>query len=77
MRTFDDETGRTWQAAVLEASYGVQVLLFSPLEGSEMQIVYLESQNALDAGQELEALTDDDLRSRLADSEDWEQMLQF
>jgi len=77
MRSFEDDQGHVWQAAVMEASYGVEILLFSPMEGSEMRIVYLEAQNSIDAGRELEALTDDDLRRRLDAAEDWQNMLQF
>lgn len=77
MRSFEDDQGIVWQAAVMEASYGVEILLFSPMEGNEMRIVYLEAQNSIDAGRELEALTDDELRRRLEVAEDWQNMLQF
>lgn len=77
MRSFEDDHGTVWQAAVMEASYGVEILLFSPMAGDEMRIVYLEAQNSIDAGRELEALSDDDLRRRLEVAEDWQTMLQF
>lgn len=46
VRTFDDRDGQRWQAAVLDASYGVILLVFSPLQGegirrSQLQVVNL------------------------------------
>lgn len=46
MRTFADSDGQRWQVAVLDASYGVILLVFSPLQGegirrSQLQVVNL------------------------------------
>lgn len=71
MRTFCDEAGRVWLAAVGRASYGVQVLIFSRRDGPEIRQCSMTANSPLDAESELSALRDDELRDRLVRSEEW------
>ena len=43
MRTFDDAQGRSWQAALMDASYGGVVLVFGRIGGSEVLQKNLEA----------------------------------
>lgn len=72
MRTFRDRNGRRWQVAVGRESYGVRVLLFTPLGASGVRKLPLESRNSLDAGVELAALSVATLRDRLERSVPWD-----
>lgn len=71
MRTFDDAAGRRWDAVLGKASYGTLVVLFTPRDGGEPRTSILQSETALEAERELGALSDDDLRDRLAGSAPW------
>ncbi len=72
MRSFDDPLGQRWQAALLEASYGDFVLVFSPLQGSETRQKPLHADNLAEATAALAALDDDGLRALLAEAGPWD-----
>lgn len=71
MRIFQDEQGRTWDVTLGRESWGTLVLLFALREGSEVRKTVLASETALDAQGELDALTEEELRARLAASQPW------
>lgn len=71
MRTFLDALGREWDAIVGKESWGTLVLLFTPRDGGEVRRTVLASETAFDATEELERLTDDELRALLADAQPW------
>jgi hypothetical protein len=72
LRNFEDELGRGWSVSVGRESWGSQLLLFSPRDGQEgVRKSALSAGTPLEAAQELEALSLDQLRSRLAQAEPW------
>lgn len=71
MRTFTDDAGRRWQVVLGKESWGTLVLLFSPAAGGDARTSILAAETAFAASAELDALTDDELRSRLRDSRPW------
>ncbi|MCK8515500.1 hypothetical protein M0534_04015 [Methylonatrum kenyense] len=73
MRVFVDEQGRSWTASVGRESYGMLVVLLVPDGGSEVRKAMLAAETRLDAQQELQALSEGDLRDRLQVSVPWEQ----
>ncbi len=72
MRTFDDSLGARWQAALLDASYGNILLVFSPLHGGEVRKQMMDAENMLEAAAQLAAMDDAGLREMLADADPWE-----
>lgn len=73
MRTFDDGQGQHWQAALLEASYGHIMLLFSPLAGGgEVRQKLLDADHLAEAEQWLPTLDDEALRALLAQASPWD-----
>ena len=72
MRIFSDRQGRRWQVAVGKQSYGVRLLLFTPMRGRGVHQALLDSRNSLDANAELAALSDAQLRDQLARSVPWD-----
>lgn len=72
MRTFDDDHGQRWQAALLEASYGDFVLVFSPLQGGENRQCALHADHLAQAEALLAALDDEALRARLGEASPWD-----
>jgi hypothetical protein len=72
MRTFDDEHGRPWQAALLNASYGNIVLVFSPLAGDDIRQQLLAAENLAEGEAQLTALDDAGLRAMLAEATPWD-----
>lgn len=72
MRSFHDATGRPWQAALLDASYGRLLLVFSAMRGSETRCRDAEGDNRAQAEALLAALDDAGLRDLLAASEPWD-----
>lgn len=72
MRTFEDPQGQSWQAGLLEASYGDILLIFSPLSGGEVRQRLLASDNMLDAEAEVTALGEDGLLDLLAEAKPWD-----
>lgn len=72
MRTFDDPQGQRWQAALLEASYGHIMLLFNPLEGSDVRQKLLDADHLAEAEQWLPTVDDKALRELLAQASPWD-----
>ena len=52
-------------------SWGTFVLLFTPSRGGDTRKSVLASETALAAETELDAMSDDELRARLAESSPW------
>jgi hypothetical protein len=71
MRAFTDDTGRSWQVALGKESWGTLVLLFSPESGGDARTSVLNAETTFAANAELDALDDEQLRSRLRDSRPW------
>ena len=71
MRTFTDESGARWEVFLGKASWGTLILLFSPIGGGGTRASILHAETTFAANAELDALTDDDLRVRLRDSQPW------
>lgn len=65
MRTFDDEKGGHWQAAVLDASHGNAILVFSQIGGSGVLKSDLYAANLAEALQVVTAMDEAELRSAL------------
>lgn len=72
MRTFEDGHGQRWQAALLHASYGNVMLVFSPLEGSDVRQLLLDAENLRQAEADLQAMGDATLRTLLDQADDWQ-----
>ena len=71
MRSFDDEHGGHWQAALLEASFGNVMLIFSRIGGEGVLQKTLDTANYHEAEQWLAGSDDATLRTRLAQAEPW------
>jgi hypothetical protein len=71
MRSFDDEHGSHWQAALLEASFGNVLLIFSRIGGEGVLHKTLETANFREAEQWLADSDDASLRASLAEAEPW------
>ena len=71
MRTLDDEHGGHWQAALLEASFGNVLLIFSRIGGEGVLHKTLETANFREAEQWLADSDDASLRASLAEAEPW------
>jgi hypothetical protein len=72
MRTFEDATGRAWDAAVTDESYGTQRLVFSVRGARELRSQALTFSTRFEAEQWLLAQDEGDLRRMLADAPAWE-----
>lgn len=72
MRTFDDNQGNHWQAALLDASYGNIVLVLSPLHGSDIRQLLLEAENLAEGEAQLAALDEAGLRGMLDKADPWD-----
>lgn len=72
MRIVQDAEGRSWDVMVGRGSWGSLVLLFSLRGANENRTAELASETVRQAEQELAALSDDEVRARLADSKPWE-----
>jgi hypothetical protein len=68
MRVIEDAEGRSWDVVVGRGSWGSLVILFSLRGPNENRTSDLASETVRQAEQELAALTDDELRERLAGS---------
>ena len=68
MRSFQDEQGRHWQAAVLDASWGNAVLVFSRLGATEVLKAELHAANLAQAEQMLAGMDEAALRSALTEA---------
>ena len=71
MRSFTDDAGARWEVFLGKASWGTLILLFSPVGGGATRASILHAETAFAANAELDALSDDDLRVRLRDSQPW------
>lgn len=71
MRTFEDEQGQRWQAAILNASYGSTVLLFSPVHGDGIRQQVLAAETLAEAEQQLYALDEAALCELLETAAEW------
>lgn len=71
MRSFVDPRGTTWQAALLDASYGNVLIIFSPLQGSDVRQHLMDADNLAQAEGQLAGLTDHDLQGLLDNAEPW------
>lgn len=71
MRSFDDDQGRPWQAALLEASFGNVLIVFSRIGGEGVLHKTLDTANYREAEQWLAAIDDMRLRSMLAEAQPW------
>jgi hypothetical protein len=72
MRVFEDAGGHVWDVMVGRGSWGSLVILFSLRGDNENRTADLTAETARQAEQELAALSDDELRERLAGSKPWE-----
>lgn len=72
MRSFEDSQGQTWQAALLDASYGVVLLIFSPMHAGELRRYAMPSENLAHAQSELAAMELEVLQQLLVDAEPWD-----
>lgn len=71
MRSFDDEQGRHWQAALMEASFGNVLLVFSRIGAEGILHTPLVSDNFHEAEQLLAGFDDGRLRLLLAEAKPW------
>ena len=72
VRTFDDSDGQRWQAAVLDASYGVILLVFSPLHGDAIRRGQLQVVNLAEGLDWIAAADEDALREQLGAADLWD-----
>lgn len=68
MRSFQDGQGKPWQAAILDASWGNAVLVFTPLGSSEVLKCELHAANLAEAEQMLADMDEAALRAALAEA---------
>lgn len=71
MRSFDDDQGSHWQAALLEASFGNVLIVFSRIGGEGVLHKTLDTANYREAEQWLAAADETRLRSMLAEAQPW------
>lgn len=72
MRTFEDATGRRWQAALMDASYGSVVLVFSPLTGDGIRQMLMPAENLAVAQEQMAGFDTARLRDLLAEADPWD-----
>ncbi|MGH8214269.1 MAG: hypothetical protein ACREPZ_01020 [Rhodanobacteraceae bacterium] len=68
MRSFDDERGGHWQAALLEASFGNVLLVFSRIGAQGVLQTALDAANFHEADGWLAEVDEDRLRSMLTEA---------
>jgi hypothetical protein len=66
VRTITDKSGRVWDVAVVAASYGTHYLVFAARGEHDIRQVPMTASTQFDAEQELAALTEEGLHTRLA-----------
>ena len=71
MRTLHDAQGQRWQAALLEASYGQVLLVFSPAQGSGFRQHLMQAEYLAEAQAQLDAADDATLAQWLAEAAPW------
>lgn len=72
MREFVDVEGRIWDAVVGKESWGTLVIVFSPRDGGAARKSILRAETSFDAERELAAMTEEELRDRLAVAQLWD-----
>lgn len=71
MRSFEDDQGDPWQAALLNGSYGTVSLVFTELRGQRILMGELHVSNFAEAEQQLAAMDTMALREALTTAEPW------
>jgi len=71
MRSFDDERGGHWQAALLEASFGNVMLIFSRIGGEGVLQKMLDTANYREAEQWLAGSDEAALCAMLGEAKPW------
>lgn len=71
MRSFDDARGDHWQAALMEASFGNTLMIFSRIGGDGVLQKPLDSANYHEAEQWLAGADQAQLRALLAEAKPW------
>lgn len=71
MRSFDDERGGHWQSALMEASFGNVLMVFSRIGAEDVFHTTLDSANFHEAEQWLAGADETRLRSLLAGAKPW------
>ncbi len=71
MRSFDDAQGNRWEAAMLDASYGIMLVIFSRMGGDEVLKNELDAASLLEAEQLLAAMDEASLRAALLGAVPW------
>ncbi len=71
MRRFADQGGVEWTVALSAGSYGNITLMFCARGDTSVYWIALEATTAAEGESMLAALSDDELRARLADAEAW------
>lgn len=71
MRSFDDDQGRHWQTALMEASFGDVLLIFTRIGDEGVLQRPLDAANYREAEQILGDADDAQLRTWLAGSKPW------
>lgn len=71
MRSFEDNQGHTWQAALLDGSYGQVLLVLSRVGDGAVWQCQLDVANRAQAEQRLTAMDTAALRAALAAAEPW------
>lgn len=72
MRSFEDERGGHWQAALLEGSYGHIAVVFSRIGGGEILQSSLDAATISEAEQWLAAVDETGLNKILAEASPWQ-----
>lgn len=68
MRSFEDDQNQAWQVAVLDASYGSVVLVFSGLGSAKLLKGELYAADVAEAREMLAAMDEAELRARLTEA---------
>lgn len=72
MRSFDDERGSHWQAALMEASFGNVSLVFTKIGAEGVLRAPLDAANFREAEDWLAEADEERLRAMLAEAEPWQ-----
>jgi hypothetical protein len=72
MRSFDDERGGHWQAALMEASFGNVLLILTKIGADGVLRAPLDAANFHEAESWLAEADDARLRAMLAEAEPWQ-----
>ncbi|SEP14198.1 hypothetical protein [Aquisalimonas asiatica] len=77
MRRITDEQGHDWDVTVGRESYGMQVFLFMPQDGSGVRKALMTADTWLDGERELHTLDQAALLERLGVSVPWEETASY